>query len=390
MITPATEHELSQAIAGATTGLRIIGGGTRSYGHARVEQTLSTANISGIELYEPGALTLVAKAGTPVDDIEKTLAAENQQLAFEPMDHRKLLGTVGTPTIGGVSAGNVSGPCRISAGAARDFLLGVRFVDGQGTLIKNGGRVMKNVTGYDLVKLMAGSHGTLGVLTEVSFKTLPAVETAAALKLHGLTVSDAVRAMSAALGSPFEVSGAAHVPTTDGATTYIRVQGFEKSVAYRAEQLREKLARFGEIEIDADFKSVQRIWADIRDVATFADKPFVARLSIKPSDAPKLEAVVTAFGPAHIMLDWGGGLVWIAADADELDQVQQGDTHGSTAWMQFLHQYCLTHGGHATCIKSPDSDTPVFQPQNSVVAQLNQSIRDRFDPRGIFNPSVMA
>ena len=156
---PQSETELSQMIADATGPLRIMGGGTRPIGRATGE-ALSTTGLSGITLHEPGALTLVAKAGTPVAEIESVLAAKNQRLAFEPMDHRTLMGTTGAPTIGGVVAANVSGPRRISVGSCRDFLLGVRFVDGAGNIIKNGGRVMKNVTGYDLVKLMAGAYGT--------------------------------------------------------------------------------------------------------------------------------------------------------------------------------------------------------------------------------------
>ena len=184
MLRPDTEAELARMLAAADGPLRVQGGGTRPIGGPVEGTPLTTSRISGIELYEPGALTMVAKAGTPLAEIEAALAEEGQRLAFEPIDHRGLLGTEGTPTVGGVFAANVSGPRRIQCGAARDFLLGVRFVDGAGRVVKNGGRVMKNVTGYDLVKLMAGAHGTLGVLTEVALKVLPVPEMSATLRIE--------------------------------------------------------------------------------------------------------------------------------------------------------------------------------------------------------------
>ena len=209
-MTPQTEQELADVIASAKGPLRISGGGTRPIGNPVVGEALSTSGLSGISLYEPGALTIVAQAGTPVAEIEAALDSENQRLAFEPMDHRAMLGTDGMPTIGGVVSGNISGSRRISVGACRDHMLGVRFVDGAGMITKNGGRVMKNVTGYDLVKLLSGAYGTLGVLTEVSLKVLPKPETSATLYLNGLDLSRAVEAMSKALGSPYEVTGAAY------------------------------------------------------------------------------------------------------------------------------------------------------------------------------------
>ncbi len=183
---PGTEEELSAIIAGAKAPLRIVGGGTRPVGRPVAGNILETSGIAGISLYEPGALTIVARAGTPLAEVEAALAVEGQRLAFEPADWRGLLGTTGEPTLGGMVAANVSGPRRVQAGACRDALLGVRFVDGTGAVVKNGGRVMKNVTGYDLVKLMAGAWGTLGVLTEVSLKVLPAPESVAVLVLEGL------------------------------------------------------------------------------------------------------------------------------------------------------------------------------------------------------------
>ncbi|WP_294612721.1 FAD-binding protein, partial [uncultured Roseovarius sp.] len=303
-MTPKTEDDLARIIADADAPLRIQGGGTRPIGMPTNGTILSTSALSGIELYEPGSLTLVARAGTPVAEIEAALDGEGQRLAFEPMDHRGLLGTSGTPTIGGVAAANVSGPRRIQSGAARDFMLGVRFVDGRGQIIKNGGRVMKNVTGYDLVKLMAGSYGTLGVLTEVSLKVLPKPRHAATLRIEGLADEAAVSALGRALGSPYEVSGAAHLQGgNDGApTTLLRLEGFENSVAYRAAELQSMLADLGQITVDASPEETEATWAAIRDVAPYHDAMGdVWRISVKPTDAPGL---VASLRGARAFYDW--------------------------------------------------------------------------------------
>ncbi len=226
-------------------------------------ETLDVSGLTGITLYEPGALTLVARAGTPLAEIEEALAAEGQRLPFEPGDWRGLLGTKGEPTIGGVVAANVSGPRRVQAGACRDSLIGVRFVDGTGAVVSNGGRVMKNVTGYDLVKLMAGSWGTLGVLTEVSFKVLPRAGAAATLIVAAADAGAAVAAMTSALTSPFDVSGAAWLP---GTGVLIRVEGFAGSVAYRSGELAKRLAAFGTVSGGNRHDAHAAIWAGVRDV----------------------------------------------------------------------------------------------------------------------------
>ncbi|MEM6676312.1 MAG: FAD-binding protein, partial [Pseudomonadota bacterium] len=205
LVAPESEAALAEAVAeaaGAGAPIEIRGGGTRS-GLGRPvqsERTITTTALSGITLYEPGALTLVAQAGTPLAEIETALDAEGQMLPFEPMDHRPLLGTEGAPTLGGAVATAAAGPRRLSAGGTRDSMIGVRYVDGTGQAVANGGRVMKNVTGYDLVKLMAGQHGTLGVLTEVGFKVLPKPAATATLLLDGLDEATAVAAMCAAMG----------------------------------------------------------------------------------------------------------------------------------------------------------------------------------------------
>ena len=380
MLTPTNEKDLSEAVAGADAALAIRGGGTRPVGR-RIEGTvLSLAGMSGITLYEPGALTLVARAGTPVAEIQSTLAAENQMLAFEPMDHRTLLGTTGEPTIGGGVAANVSGPRRVQAGACRDYLLGVRFVDGNGTITKNGGRVMKNVTGYDLTKLMAGSRGTLGVLSEVSFKVLPKPDACATLLLTGLSLDEAVAAMSAALGSPFEVTGAAHVPVgLDGEpVTMIRIEGFEAQVSYRAGKLKDLLARFAPAEIERRTGAdggygTEPGWRWVRDAEMFAGTDDdVWRISVKPSDAV---SVANAIGDARMLLDWGGGLIWagVAAGTD-------------------LRAKLTGIGGHATLVRadaSTLSGIPAFHPEPDPLAKLAQGLRRQFDPKGILNPGLM-
>lgn len=376
MLNPKDEEELAEIVAAATGPLAIQGGGTRPIGKTISGDPLSVAGLSGITLYDPGSLTLVAQAGTPVAEIEAALAVENQMLAFEPMDHRALMGTEGVPTIGGVVAGNISGPRRVQLGACRDFLLGVRFVNGSGKIVKNGGRVMKNVTGYDLARLMAGSRGTLGILSEVSFKVLPRPEAVAVLLLTGLEIARAVQAMSMALTSPFEVTGAAHVPVgLDGApVTMIRVEGFEDSVVYRAGKLKERLEEFGPAEIERRVTGSENTtagWQWVRDVEAFAGSDDdIWRFSIRPGDAPGL---VERLGDARVLLDWGGGLVWVAARP------------GRNLRPEGL-------AGHATLIRAAEAtraDIPVFHPEAPALAALAAGLRQKFDPKGILNPGLM-
>lgn len=371
MIIPEDEAELADVISGADAPFAVRGSNTRGVpAHDRV---LSASGLRGISLYEPGALTIVVGAGTPVAEIEEVLAGENQRLAFEPMDHRGLLGATGEPTIGGVIAANVSGPRRVQAGAARDFLLGVRFVDGMGRVIRNGGRVMKNVTGYDLARLMAGSWGTLGVLTEVSLKVLPRAETQASLRIHGLDPAQAVHAMAAALGSPFEVTGAAYAPGSDGHEVLIRVEGFADSVRYRLGRLADALGRFGEVEPVAEEDTSARIWRQLRDVEPFHGRlGDVWRLSVRPSEAPGL---VARIGAEEVLLDWGGGLIWALVPAGTDLRARAG-----------------RFDGHATLIRASAETRArlgMFHPEPAPVAALSRGLRERFDPRGIFNPGLM-
>jgi glycolate oxidase FAD binding subunit len=359
MYLPQTEAELADLIRGADVPFAICGGGTQ--GVSIEGDVLGTSALSGITLYEPGAMTVVARAGTPVAEIEAALTAENQRLAFEPMDHRKLLETSGDPTIGGVMAANRSGPRRISAGAARDFLLGVRYVDGLGNTVKNGGRVMKNVTGYDLVKLMSGAHGTLGVLSEVSLKVLPCPETSATLVLHGLTDVQAIAAQALALGSPFEVSAAAHDPATG--ETMLRVEGFAQSVQYRVGALQKLIGGEATVVLDSAVR-----WAEWRDVVGFAQAgEDIWRVSCKPSDGPALAAKSGASG---VRYDWAGGLIWLRTPAGHDLRAALGH-----------------YDGHATLVRGLIQQR--FEPERAGVARLTAGLRGRFDPRSLLNRGLM-
>ena len=369
MLMPRDAGELAEMLREARLPLSVRGGATR--GMAGTGEALSVAALVGITRYEPGALTLVAAAGTPVAGIAAALAAEGQRLAFEPMDHRALLGTQGEPTIGGVIAANVSGPRRVQAGAARDALLGLTFVDGAGIVIRNGGRVMKNVTGYDLARLVAGSRGALGVVAEVALKVLPAPETSATLTVAVADARGAVAALSAALGSPWEVTGASFWP---GRGALLRIEGFGGSVRYRAERLGELLGRFGSVETLTDAGAVATLWRQVRDVAPFHGRAGdVWRLSVRPSEAP---GIAGRLGTPDLLLDWGGGLIWAL--------VPEGTD---------LRARLGPFAGHATIVRAaPDvkARLGVLHPEPPAVAALTRGLRARFDPRGILTPGAGA
>jgi glycolate oxidase FAD binding subunit len=379
---PVNERELAQMIREAQSPLDIQGGGTRGVDRPLGADNLSLAGLTGVSLYEPGALTLVAQAGTALEEIEELLASEGQRLAFEPYDLSGVTGALGRGTIGGVFATNASGARRLQVGAARDFLLGVRFVDGMGEVIKNGGRVMKNVTGYDLVKLLAGSYGRLGVLSEVSLKVMPKPELTLSLCLNGLSDEVAVKAMACALRSPYDVSGAVHMPADLGETacTMIRIEGFERSVQYRSQQLREQLGVFGEITcIEGEAP-----WQAQRKLQTFSKERrgtggALWQVSMKPSQSPEVIRDILKDHQISYSYDWAGGRVW-AWMGGEGDLV--GLHHRLQADM-------AKAGGHATLIYS---STPLnvsrFQPLPAPLARINQGLCEKFDPRSIFNPSL--
>ncbi|PZQ48432.1 MAG: FAD/FMN-containing dehydrogenase [Rhodovulum sulfidophilum] len=361
---PATEAELAATIAEAARDRRPLaprGGGTRSDPAAAPRgEPLSTARLTGIVDYEPGALTLIARAGTPLAAIEAALAAEGQALAFEPPDLRGLLGTAGAPTIGGVVATNASGPRRLLAGACRDHLLGLRFVDGRGRILRTGGRVMKNVTGLDLGKLLCGARGTLGVLTEVALKTLPAPRASLTLAFPGTDLSGAIDLFTAALSTPWEVSGAAW----RAGTAWLRLEAPEAQLAYRRDRLTGLLGT-REVE-DLDAAATTALWRDLRDLTDFAPPGVpVWRVLTRPSRAAALAGALAETGGA-VALDWGGHLLWYAGPAE-----------GAAI-------RALPGGRLATRIRRGDGPADAaFPPEADPLAARLHAV---FDPAGILNP----
>lgn len=396
---PETDAQVVDAIAWAVSEespLEIVAGGTkRGLGRPlQTAQAIELSALSGISLYEPEELVLSAGPGTPMAEIEAILADSNQQLAFEPADLGPLLGAPpDRGSLGGAIAANLSGPRRISAGAARDHVLGLHGVSGRGEAFKTGGRVVKNVTGYDLCKLMTGSFGTLAAFTQLTVKVLPRAERVRTVLLKGLSPADATVAMSEALQGPHEVSAAAHLPVraaghmpvdrvSDAGTsvTAIRVEGFGPSAEHRCGALRALLARHGDQdELHSD--NSRAFWRAVRDVQPFwpgdgADRT-VWRLSVAPTEGHALADGILGAVEGEALFDWGGGLVWLALAEPAVDAVR--------AAVDGI-------GGHATLVRAAEpvrAAVSVFQPQPEPLAALSRRIKDAFDPKGILNPGRM-
>ncbi|NIA69085.1 glycolate oxidase subunit GlcE [Pelagibius litoralis] len=378
--------------------LEVIGRGSkRALGRpVQAGHSLDLSRLTGITLYEPEELVLSARAGTSLAEIEAAVAEKNQMLAFEPVDLSPLLGgAAGGGSIGGVLACNLSGPRRIKAGAARDHFLGVESASGRGEIFKSGGRVVKNVTGYDLCKLLCGSYGTLAVMTDVTLKVLPRPQKTYTVLVLGLDDATAVKAMSRALGSPHEVSGAAHLPAglaagsavsyvaeAGGAVTAIRLEGPGPSVEYRCAALRRELADLGDTE-ELHSRNSLALWQELRDVRPLwvqedkGPERAVWRISVAPSEGPE---VVAAIGQGEAFYDWGGGLVWLALSAE-------GDAGAGR-----IRDVLRPGGGHATLIRAPlevRAAEPVFHPQDPAMAALSARVKDGFDPCRVLNPGRM-
>jgi len=398
---PADLSELRDIVAEAVAAgesLEVVAGGSkRGLGRPlQLPRSLDLSRLAGIRDYQPSELVLTAAAATPIAEIEATLAAAGQMLAFEPPDWGSLLGlpatAAGRRTLGGVLACNLSGPRRIKAGAARDHFLGFRGVSGRGEVFKAGGKVVKNVTGYDLSKLMAGSYGTLAALEEITIKVLPQPEAVSTVMLCGLDAAAAVRRLSRALGSPHEVSGAVYIPASSAAAltslsgvsgvAALRLEGPLPSVIFRRERL---LAELGSDcgATSLDDESSIAFWRAIRDVlplAGFGDRA-IWRVSVAPSRGAELGEAIARRLDVSWYLDWGGGLVWAAI---------AGAEDGGAAVIRAAVRGADGRGtGHATLIKgSPElrRSVPVFEPQPPPLAALASRIKESFDPRRILNP----
>jgi len=396
---PTTASDVRDIVAEAVARsrpLEIVGRATkRALGRpldGAVE--LSTAALAAPTVYEPEELVLTASPALRLAELEAMLAQSRQQLAFEPPDLGPLFGgPAERGTLGGVLACNLAGPRRLTAGAARDHILGFKAVNGHGEVFKSGGRVVKNVTGYDLSKLMVGSYGTLAVLTEVSVKVLPQPEKTRTVLVRGLDDAAAIRALAGALNSIHEPTAAAHLPAAvaaassvgyvaraGGAVTALRLEGFAPSVEARCAALKAELAALGEVEELHSMNSV-KLWKELRDAAPLVARPelTVWRVSVPPTSAP---AVVAACGPVALRwYDWAGGQVWLGLAPGELD--------GGAARIRAA---VAPAGGHATLIRADAAlrrSVAVFQPQEPALAALGARVKASFDPRRVLNRGRM-
>ena len=378
--------------------LEIFGHGSkRGIGRpVQAEYGLDLSGLVGVTLYEPEELVISLKAGTPMASVERLLKDHNQMLAFEPMEFGPLFGVVrGRGTIGGALAANASGPRRIRAGAARDHILGVKAVSGRGEAFKSGGRVVKNVTGYDLSKGLAGSWGTLAIVTEATFKVLPRPEASATLIIAGLDDENAVAALCRVMGTPYEASGAAHLPekmvsevpdasfaTGGRSATLIRLEGIKTSIDYRLDKLRAMLGKLGPLGL-LEGDASEALWRAVRDAEAFgATSHPLWRVSVAPNTGPSLVAAIRESAPIRHFYDWSGGLVWIEVAGGALDGLAR----------ELRIAIAAAGGGHATLMRgTPALRAAIapFEPQPEPLAALSRRLKEQFDPRGILNPGRM-
>lgn len=372
---PKTQAELADVIANGGPFVMEGLGSKTGYGRiADAPPTLSLKNFHGVDVYEPEELILEAGAATTLSGIQKLLDQRNQMLAFEPPDYSHLWGGKHAGSLGGLLATGLSGPRRIKAGSARDHVLGVKGVTGRGEIFKAGARVVKNVTGYDMPKLMAGSFGTLAALTAITFKVLPAPEAEESVFIPNIDDATAMRLMADALQSSAEISAAAHIP---GAGTYLRFEGIAISVSARRDGLVAGLQHKFELLKAQDSRL---IWEKIRDCKVFPHDATRAlwRISVAPMQGAAVAAHIVAQGDARYFFDWGGGLLWVSLPA-------AGDGGAALVRSAFAQ-------GHATLFAGPDElrqRISVFQPQEAALAALTKRVKAALDPQAKLNPGRM-
>jgi glycolate oxidase FAD binding subunit len=386
VLVPATEAALSAAIAAAAAAgepLAIEGNGTKRAFLRPVQaaRTLSTRGLSGITLYSPSEMIVSAWAGTPLPEIEAALAEKGQHLIAEPPSFAELFGATLPPTLGGLLSTNLSGPRRITGGAMRDHVMGIRAAGGTGEIFRSGGRVLKNVTGLDLCKLLAGAHGTLGVITEVTLKVLPGPASSGSVAVRVADLAAGVRVLSAGLGSPFGVSGAALLPGgaagRPGPLALLRIEEFSESVAYRTARLRTDLAALGEVAI-IDLEESRALWAAVREAEPLGAtaEEAIWRVSVRPTAGPE---VVAAAGLDKALLDWGGGLVWLAGPATP-------EAHARVV------AAAEAMGGTFTLFRAPEplrAAVAVLPQEPAALAAIGRRVKAVLDPKGILNPGRM-
>lgn len=402
---PDTLEQVAEVVRWAVAGnqpLEIVAGGTKAkFGRSvEVGNRMNLGAFSGISLYEPEEMVVTAGAATPVSKIEKELAKKNQHLAFEPGNLGPLLGVPAKRfghnggTLGGIVSCNLAGPRRIRSGAARDNLLGFQGVSGRGEPFKSGGRVIKNVTGFDLSKLIAGSFGTLAVMTEVSVRVLPMPDETRTVLALGCEENAGVRALIQALQTPYEVSGAVHLPSNvailsktspiavaGGAVTAIRIEGPAPSVEFRCAAIRELLAPFGAVEELKKSHSLA-FWREVRDVGFFVGdgERQIWKLSVPPTTCVAVARDILSGTDGQSFYDWGGGLLWVSLPPTP------------DARHEMVRGALARNGGHATLVRAePEvrARVPVFQPQPGPLAALTRRVKDGFDPGRILNPGRM-
>src|SRR6202790_1710937 len=394
-------QEVVRAAIASDQPLEIIGHGSkRQVGQPMATNALlDLSALNAVTSYEPNELIITVQAGAPPADVLSLIDPRNQQFAFEPINLSGLLGAPNRGTIGGMIGAGLAGPRRIKAGGARDHLLGAHGVSGFGDSFKAGGRVVKNVTGYDLCKLLAGSWGTLAVMTEVTLKVMPRPESERTLVLRGLDDVAANRAMTAALGSPFDVSGAAHVPNSAfrasesalgelgsqrEAVTLVRLEGISAPAVHRAHALGKLLSPFGTAEILEDAASVA-VWSSVRDVQPFAANGALGawpiwRIVCPPASGGALGERLSRDTGGAVIHDWGGGLIWAALPPKP------------DAQAALVRQRVNAAGGHATLLRASDEvrrNVDVFHPQPGGLAGLSERVRHGFDPKSILNRGRM-